>query len=146
VSSAAKVRIASLARVASGLRAVVEVSNVGSGHMIPTGLPSRQLILEVQLLDSSGTVVETEKYMFAKRILDADHDTLTSDADMILNGAIISKDNRIPPGETVSIPFDFAASPQKKYLVKATLRYSYRPLVLKEEEINIEMGSDVSGS
>ncbi len=146
VSSAAAVSIASLKRVAGGLEAMVEVTNVGSGHMLPTGIPSRQLILEVQLLDSNGTIVETEKHIFSRTILDEEHNPLGQDADMILKGAIISKDNRIPPGETVSIPFSFAAAPQKKYRVKAKLSYSYRPLVLKEEEIIIEMGSDIEGS
>jgi hypothetical protein len=142
VASAAKVRIASVSPVAGGLHVVVEVSNVGSGHMIPTGIPSRALVLEVQLLDSKGSLVETEKHTFRKVILDSQHNELTSDADIILNGALISKDNRIPPGGTVAVPFDFAAAAGQKYLVRATLRYTYRPLVLREEEINIEMGSD----
>jgi hypothetical protein len=145
VSSAASIRIASISRVTGGVEAVVEISNTSSGHMIPTGIPSRRLILEVQLMDSKGTIIETEKRIFGKTVVDKNHSPLTNDADIILNGATISKDNRIPPGETVTIPFNFAASPQKKYLVKAILRYSFSPLVLKEEEINIEMGTDVSG-
>jgi hypothetical protein len=146
VASAATVKIASLKRIAGGLEAVVEVTNVGSGHMIPTGIPSRQLILEVQLLDARGSIVRTEEHVFSRTILDRNHNPLTGDANMILNGAIVSKDNRIPPGETVSIPFSFAAAPQNKYLVKAKLSYSYKPLVLKEEEIIIEMGSDIEGT
>jgi len=142
VASAATVKIVSVDRVAGGLHVVVEVSNVGSGHMIPTGIPSRALVLEVQLLDARGNVVETERYTFRKIVLDSQHNEITVDADIILNGALISKDNRIPPGATVSIPFDFAASQQQNYLVRALLRYTYKPLVLKEEEINIEMGSD----
>ncbi len=142
VASAAKVRIASVSRVTGGLHAVVEVSNVGSGHMIPTGIPSRALVLEAQLLDSKGNLIESEKHTFRRVILDSQHNELTADADIILNGALISKDNRIPPGGTVAVPFDFAAAAGQKYLVRATLRYMYRPLVLQEEQIDIEMGSD----
>jgi hypothetical protein len=144
VAKAAKVRVASVSRVPSGLRAIVEVSNVGSGHMLPTGMPSRALVLEVNLLDAKGTVVEREEYAFRKTILDSKHNELTSDADIILNGAIISKDNRIPPGEVMSIPFDFAAASAKQYTVTARLRYQYKPLIVKEEEISIDMGNDSS--
>jgi len=110
--------------------------------MIPTGIPSRELLLDVQLLDSNGIVVETVSHSFKKTVVDENHNELKTDTDIILKGAGISKDNRIPPGETVEIPFFFAASAKKKYLVKATLSYKYNPLVLKEEEILIEMGSD----
>jgi hypothetical protein len=142
VASAATVRIASVERVLGGMRAVVEITNAGSGHMIPTGIPSRELLLDAQLLDSNGTVVETVSHSFKKTVVDENHNELRTDTDIILKGAGISKDNRIAPGETVEIPFFFAASAKKKYLVKATLSYKYNPLVLKEEEILIEMGSD----
>ncbi|MBI4832262.1 MAG: hypothetical protein HY801_12085 [Candidatus Lindowbacteria bacterium] len=142
VASAAKVRVASVAQVPGGLHAIVEVSNVASGHMIPTGMPSRALVLDVQLVDSKGIVVESEKHTFERVVLDKDHNVLTSDADIILNGAVVSKDNRIAPGGAVQVSFDFAASARQKYLIRATLQYSYKPLVLKEEEIHIGMGSD----
>jgi hypothetical protein len=142
VASATKVRIASLTRVASGLHGSVEISNVGSGHMIPTGIPSRALVLEIQLVDSAGNVVDTQTQTFRKVVLDSQHNELTTDTDIILKGALISKDNRIPPGGTVTVTFDFAASPQQKYLIKAILRYTYKPLVLREEEVNVQMGSD----
>jgi hypothetical protein len=143
VASAAEVSITSVERVLGGLRAVVAVTNVGSGHMIPTGIPSRSLVLDVQLLDSSGAVVETATHEFRKTIVDKNHHELSTDADIIMKGAAVAKDNRIPPGETIEVPFNFAASPKKKYLVKATLSYRYSPLILKKEEINIEMGSDL---
>ncbi len=142
VASAAKVRVASVERVPGGLRASVAVTNVGSGHMIPTGIPSRSLVLDVQLLDAGGAVVESSTHEFRKVVVDENHHELTTDADIILKGAAVTKDNRIPPGETIEVPFHFAASPKKKYLVRATLSYRYTPLILKKEEINIEMGSD----
>lgn len=145
VASAATVRIASVRRVSGGIHAEVEVSNVGSGHMIPTGIPTRTLVLEIQLVNAKNEVVETERHVFRRVILDKDYNELTSDADIILEGARISKDNRVPPGETVVVPFDFAASPNTDYSVKATLYYRYFPVVLKEEMINIEMASDSKG-
>ncbi len=143
VASAAEVKITSVERVLGGLHATVAVSNVGSGHMIPTGIPSRSLVLDVQLLDAGGAVVETSTHEFRRIVVDKNHHELSTDADIILKGAAITKDNRIPPGETIEIPFLFAASSKKKYLVRATLSYRYTPLILKKEEINIEMGSDL---
>lgn len=143
VASAAEVKIVSVERVPGGIRAAVAVTNVGSGHMIPTGIPSRSLVLDVQLLDAGGGVVETATHEFRKIVVDENHHELTNDADIILKGAAIAKDNRIPPGETIEVPFHFAASAKKKYLVRATLSYRYTPLILKKEEIYIEMGSDL---
>jgi hypothetical protein len=128
--------------VPAGLRAVVEVSNVGSGHMIPTGIPSRELVLQVQLVDQRGIVLETREHIFKRVITDDEHNELMTDADIILNGASVSKDNRIPPGGSVQVPFSLAAAHGRKYTVRAALRYRYRPLVIKEEEISIEMGSE----
>lgn len=142
VASAAKVQVASLTRVPSGLRAVVEITNVGSGHMVPTGMPTRALVLEVSLVDAKGKAVDSQEHVFKRTILDSNHNELTHDADIILNGAIISKDNRIPPGGTISLPFDFAAAPDKAYSVRARLHYQYIPLIMKEEEISIDMDSD----
>jgi hypothetical protein len=142
VSAAATVRIASVTEVPAGLRAVVEVSNVGSGHMIPTGIPSRELVLQVQLVDQRGIVLETREHIFKRVITDDEHNELMTDADIILNGASVSKDNRIPPGGSVQVPFSLAAAHGRKYTVRAALRYRYRPLVIKEEEISIEMGSE----
>ncbi len=144
VAKAARVKIASVSRVPSGLHAVVDVSNVGSGHMLPTGMPSRSLVLEVNLVDPSGVVANHQEYVFRKVILDDNYKELTSDADIILNGAIISKDNRIPPGGTMSIPFDFSAAAGRPYTVTAKLRYEYTPLIVKEEEISIDMDNDTS--
>ncbi|GAB4346884.1 MAG: multiheme c-type cytochrome [Candidatus Abyssubacteria bacterium] len=142
VASAARVEIITVTEVPGGLQAIVEVSNVGSGHMIPTGIPSRELVLHVQLLDQKNLAVETREHVFKRIITDAQHNELLTDADIILNGALVSKDNRIPPGGSVRIPFNLAAAHGKRYLVRATLRYRYRPLVIKEEEIAIEMGTD----
>jgi hypothetical protein len=144
VASAASVSITSVERVTGGIKAVVEIANVGSGHMIPTGIPSRSLLLEVQLVDSRGKVAETTTREFKKVIVDENHAELTRDVDIILKGAAVSKDNRIPPGGKVEIPVHFAASSREKYLVRAQLSYKYKPLILKEEDITIEMGSDVA--
>jgi RNase P subunit RPR2 len=144
VAKAAKVKIASVSRVPSGLHVVVEVSNVGSGHMLPTGMPTRSLVLEVKMLGQNGVVAERREYVFKRTILDDKYKEIKNDADMILNGAIISKDNRIPPGGTASIPFDFAAAPGRQYTITANLRYQYKPLILKEEEISIGMDNDSS--
>jgi hypothetical protein len=144
VAKAAKVKVVSVSRVPSGLHAVVEVTNVGSGHMLPTGMPTRSLVLEVSLLDPNGVVAERREYVFKRTILDNKYNEISNDADMILNGAIISKDNRIPPGSAVSIPFDFAAASGRQYTITAKLRYQYNPLILKEEEISIGMDTDSS--
>ncbi len=50
----------------------VQVSNEGAGHAIPTGHPSRQMVLSVEVLGADGTLAQREERTFGRRLVNAE--------------------------------------------------------------------------
>lgn len=118
----------------------VVVENVGSGHSVPTGMPSREVVLSVAV-DHEGRV-QTQERRFRKIVADKDGLPLTSDHEALLFGARILNDTRIGPGEQRSLRFYFDVSQGKKRSkVTATLNYLYTPVILREQRVDVRMGT-----
>ena len=127
-------------RTESGYRVQVSVENVGSGHMIPTGIPTRQLELVVQLRRGQ-TVLGEKRTAFRKVVVDEQGIELRSDAQVFLRGVAIRSDNRILPkrAQEVSLFFPYPGAPD--FVVEAKLYYRYPTAFTKPEEITQEMAS-----
>jgi hypothetical protein len=52
-------------------RLIVRVTNQGAGHAIPTGHPSRQLVLSVELRGTDGALAQREERTFGRRLVNA---------------------------------------------------------------------------
>jgi len=75
-------------------------------------------------------------------LADKDGLPLTSDHEALLFGARILNDTRIGPGEERSLRFTFDVSQgQKRSKVTATLSYRYSPVILREQRVDIRMGT-----
>lgn len=134
------VRIEGATQVSGRLQVDVVVENVGSGHMVPTGMPSREVVLSVAV-DHEGRL-QTQERRFRKIVADKDGLPLTSDHEALLFGARILNDTRIGPGEQRSLRFTFDVSQgQKRSKVTATLSYRYSPVILREQRVDIRMGT-----
>ena len=129
------------ASTASGrLQVDVVVENVGSGHMVPTGMPSREVVLTVAV-DHEGRVM-TQERRFRKIVADGKGLPLNTDHEALLYGAKVLNDTRIGPGEKRSVRFTFDVSPGKKRSrVTATLSYRYSPVILREQRVDVQMGA-----
>jgi len=79
----------------------VNIENRAAGHWLPTGMPSRQLVLEVST--QWGDRVHSEDVVFGRKIFNADDELLTSVARMILEGTRVSIDTRLRPGQSRDI-------------------------------------------
>jgi len=133
-------RIEGAGQVSGRLQVDVVVENVGSGHMVPTGMPSREVVLTVAV-DHEGRV-QTQERRFRKIVADEDGRPLTSDHEALLFGARILNDTRIGPGEKRSLRFTFDVSQGKKRSkVTANLSYRYSPMILREQRVDVRMGS-----
>ena len=138
--SALALRIERATKTSDRLQVDVVVDNVGSGHMVPTGMPSREVLLTVAV-DHEGRV-QTQERRFRKIVADKDGRPLTSDHEALLYGARILNDTRIGPGEQRSLRFTFDVSQgQKRSKVTATLSYRYSPVILREQRVDVRMGS-----
>lgn len=137
--SALSVEIAKVEPQPDRLAVGVWVSNVGSGHMVPTGIPSRQVRLVVRVT-SGGTSLERER-VYEKVVADKDGHRLIHDAEIMLLGARILSDNRIGPQERRLELFEFALPTTKDVQVAASLTYQYSPILLQEKPMNIELAT-----
>ncbi|MBI4595270.1 MAG: hypothetical protein HY730_02710 [Candidatus Tectomicrobia bacterium] len=148
LTTAAKVKIASVKRSQESLIIEVEISNEGSGHMIPTGTPSRKLDLSVELRDGDK-VIDRQVVRYEKMISDQEGNRLWRDVDIMLKGAKIVSDNRLSPKEKRKQVFIFPNPKKQNFSINANLTYNYQPLVIQVSPMEITMGEDtqkVSGS
>ena len=138
IRKAARVEVRELQRTEGGYQVFVTVENVGSGHMIPTGVPTRQIVLVVQLRRGQ-TVLGEKQTVFRKVVVDEQGRELRSDAEVFLRGAAIRSDNRIPPKgvREVSLFFPYTGTPD--IVAEAKLYYRYPVVISKPEEISLEM-------
>lgn len=138
---AVKVESKGLTVVQGKAMAEALITNVGSGHAIPTGTPARMLVLEARAMDAAGRVIETKKKVYRKRVLDAKGNELTADGDAFWYGKKISTDNRLNPGETRAETFYFSTPPDNIASITAEAYLLYTPMVTMETEMKIPLGA-----
>ncbi len=145
VKTAASVKIAKVQKFPGSVRITVDVTNIGSGHRIPTGTPSRELLLETSVLGvADNRVIEKKTATFKKTLLGANGQVLDTDAQIMVNAVRVLSDNRISPRETRSASFTFLNIPSGSYLVRAKLHYNYLAETAPGElhQMLIEMAED----
>ncbi len=138
--SALAIQIEAASRSTGHLQVNVLVENVGSGHMVPTGMPSREVVLTVEV-DHDGRVL-TQERRFRKVVANEAGRVLDTDYEALLYGARILNDTRIGPGEKRSLRFTFTIPPgQRRSKITATLSYRYSPVILREQRVDVRLGS-----
>ena len=140
IRKAARVEVREIQRSDAGYNVVVAVENVGSGHMIPTGIPTRQLELVVQLRRGQ-TLIAEQQTVFRKVVVDEKGNELHTDAEVLLRGVAIRSDNRIPPKGIQVARFFFPYSGSPDFVVEAKLYYRYPVALAKPEAITLEMAN-----
>jgi len=143
LSKAAKVEILRVKKRENNILVEIMVKNVGSGHMIPTGLPSRKLVLEVSLKNKKGAEIYKKQMEFKKVMVDEEGNILKTDAEILLKSARIYSDNRIPPMGAKRVKFLFPIKDSILDRVEAKLIYHYEPLLIVPQEMSIEMAKDL---
>jgi hypothetical protein len=138
IKSAVAVRIVNASRTPQGLVVDVEVENVGSGHMVPTGIPSRELVLTVTALAEGRSTTRQRRYR--KVVADERSRPLEHDYEVFLRGAKVLNDNRIAPREKRLERFTFDPGRARGVKVTASVSYVYAPLVVSEKMLNIQLG------
>ena len=118
----------------------IEVANVGSGHSIPTGLPTRKLVLEVVVYVGGRPVRHFKRY-YQRTLLDADRKLITEDHRVILDARSVLEDNRLRAGERRLERFVTSVPSRGSLRVEMTLRYLYEPMLLSPEEMSVEITS-----
>jgi len=143
VRKAASVRILGVRREpGSSVLVEVQVANIGSGHSIPTGMPTRRLTLEVVLYAGQREVRRFQRH-YQKSVVDASGEGLTDDHRTLLDADSILEDTRLKAGERRVEKFYATVSNRKEALkAEASLTYLYRPELMMRQDMSIDMASD----
>ncbi|MHA2609853.1 MAG: multiheme c-type cytochrome [bacterium JZ-2024 1] len=120
------------------------VTNEESGHWLPTGIPSRYLLLTVRLLDRKGNILKTHSVRFQRILQDRAGNPIASEEvpKMFFESAGVYQDNRILPKETkrVEVDFPFPEGGIKDVgAVEAVLSYHLPIPWLTPPELRVEM-------
>ncbi|NIM59984.1 MAG: hypothetical protein GTO16_13750 [Candidatus Aminicenantes bacterium] len=137
---ALKVEITNINKEEDIIEAVVGVTNVGSGHMVPTGIPSRKLILLVELRTPNEYF--SQQRIYQKIMLDESGKEIKKDGEVFQKAAQVSFDNRLRPRETRIERFAFAMPKNKKITISARIEYLYKTSVLRPTEMRVKMAED----
>ena len=138
---ALKVEIRNINKEEGVVEVVVGVSNVGSGHMVPTGIPSRKLILLVELKTPNEHF--SQQRIYQKIMLDESGKEIKKESEVFQQAAQVSFDNRLVPGETRIERFAFAMPKNKKITISARIEYLYKTSVLRPTEMRVKMAEDI---
>ncbi len=123
------------------------VFNRESGHKIPTGIPSRKIILEVNLLNEKNEVVSSQSRAYRKVLVDEAGKELENIKDIFFYAARVLSDNRIAPKEARKETFEFKKpSGLKKYKVENILKYQMQTPVISLKTMEVEMASNTHNS
>ncbi len=140
VQKAVTVKMGEIKRSGDKVSAAVKLENVGSGHKVPTGLPTRKLVLRFQAT-SSGVPVYTEERIYQKVLLNEKGEAITKDADLFLHAFKVKEDNRLEPRKPRTEYFSFLAPEGKPIEVEAMVYYLYQPRLIQETEMKVDLGS-----
>ncbi|MBI2082151.1 MAG: hypothetical protein HYT76_01145 [Deltaproteobacteria bacterium] len=141
VKKAVTVKIVEMKRSGEKIHGVVRLVNVGSGHKVPTGMPTRRLVLSLKV-QAGGTSVYSEERVFQKILLNPKGEKITKDSDVFLDADKILQDNRLKPGETREEHFTFFAPSDRPLEVETSVYYLYQPRLIQETEMHMELGRE----
>lgn len=137
---ALELKIAALETFKNRITVQVDLTNVGAGHKMPTGLPVKKIILEVKVQDESGGRHQVQQQVYQKKVADANGKAVTNVVDLMLGkGMQVVSDNRIAPLETRRETFTFFVDRPAEHTVSATVYYSYTPEILQPAPIHIKL-------
>ncbi len=95
----------------------VDVTNSRAGHKLPTGIPSRKLLLVAELFDREGSLVRSETREYSRTIVDGEGRSLEDFTDQLMLGAGEVADTRISPRETRREQFVFETPAERDFLL-----------------------------
>lgn len=119
-------------------KVTISITNSNVGHKIPSGLPSRKVILNFKATNGTGNEIFSEKRAYEKVLLDQ----YGNEVNDFWKVSSIGKDNRIKPKETRIEVFEFDVHEGiDKLNINATLNYQLEADIItsSKETMDIEI-------
>jgi hypothetical protein len=99
------------------LHADIEVVNGAAGHKVPAGLPGRQIVLSVRVIDKAGSAIEQASRVFTRVLVDE------SGAEVPFYAARREgSDSRLEPGEARRESFSFDVKVEGEIVIELLWR------------------------
>jgi hypothetical protein len=104
----------------------IQLRNKGAGHAVPTGMPGRRVILDVDVRTSDGAQFK-EHETYGKFFVDAAGNRITRDSGYFARGVELESDTRIRPDETRTEVYRFPVAARATAYVTVRLHYEHAP-------------------
>jgi Cytochrome c554 and c-prime len=114
-------------RDGDSLQVDVRLTNKGAGHCVPTGMPGRRVILELEARDSKGHVF-TQSRRYGMIFADARGDTIRRDSGYFAPEVHLLADTRLRPDERRTESFRFPIALDTAAYLSLKLHYEHAPL------------------
>lgn len=114
------------------LRVSLQVTNAGSGHCFPTGLPMHRAVLQV-VLRERGREIDRREVRFEMVLLDKDGSRIRREHEVFLKAAQVDSDTRLRPLEARDIVVSFSDVKAPAVDIEASLFYEYSTETLRTE-------------
>jgi len=138
-----RVRISRVDRVDGHLTVRVRILNTGCGHCVPTGMPSRSLVLICEVQTGAVGRGLTRSKVFRKRLVEQESgEAFADDAGFFLKPGRVLEDNRLLPGERRMVEFKFLVAPKEELRVSAYVNYLYQPVLMRRTRMVIHGSGD----
>jgi hypothetical protein len=105
----------------------VRVRNRGAGHAVPTGMPGRKVLLEIELRTNQGGAAGANR-VYGKFYTDAAGARITRDRDYFAPGVKLESDTRLQPDEERAEQFRFPLPSTAIAFVTLKLHYIHDPM------------------
>ena len=127
-------------RTGEGIDVVVQISNV-TGHAVPTGMPSREIILTVQV---DAAEVDRQKYerIFGKSFVDSSDNPVEYTWGFFEKGVRVDKDTRIAADSEWTETFQYSLPDDATAYVKIRLEYRNAMAEMQYEGTRFEFFSE----
>jgi nitrate/TMAO reductase-like tetraheme cytochrome c subunit len=130
----------SIQRTGNRVRVTLNITNNNVGHMIPSGLPSRKVVLDFGASDNQGQEIYSAQKVYAKTIVDQYNNEVYD----FWKAVAVAKDNRFKPKESRIEVFEFDAPKGIDEInIHASLTYQLEAEVITTEtkSVNVELAS-----
>jgi hypothetical protein len=135
---AVKLDVQRVTRNPGRLELTLAIRNAGSGHAVPTGHPSRRLLLKVEArAAASGSLLGEASRIYQKQLLDGTGRVLVRDGDLLRARDV--RDTRIPAGQVRVETFAFPVPSGEAVKIRAELEYLYRSHILAGNEWRVQV-------
>jgi nitrate/TMAO reductase-like tetraheme cytochrome c subunit len=130
----------SIQKTGNRVKVTLNITNNNVGHMIPSGLPSRKVILDFNATDTQGNEIYSNQKVYAKTIVDQYNNEVSD----FWKAVSVTSDNRFKPGESRIEVFEFDAPNGTDGInINAALTYQLEAQVIttETESVNVELAS-----